>query len=268
MLKRSIIVGVLAACGLWPSVSALGDQPGSALPRAQLRDFVCQRARDPAQRELSVQTVMRPMPGTEQMAVRVELLSRTKPSGPFHALSGRYLGQWLTPADPTLGQRPGDVWIVNHPVLDLAAPATYRFRITFRWSGTAGQQLGTTTVTSEKCFEPELRPDLEVSSFTAVTIAGQPNDLYTAHIVNAGGSNAGPFEVEFTPTGGAPVQIVQVGLLQARASITEQFVGPLCTPATAPTVTVDPLHQVSDDLDAANNSLIATCPQVESSPLN
>jgi hypothetical protein len=267
--ERSILVGVLAACWLGPSGTALATAVGSAPPRAALRDFVCQRAREPAQRELSIQSVMRPVPGTEQMAIRVELLSRARPSGPFHVLSGRYLGQWLTPANPTLGQRPGDAWIVNHPVLDLAAPASYKFRITFRWTGAGGGPLDTTTLTSQRCFQPELRPDLIVRSFTASPIVGQPNaDLYIAQIANAGRSDAGPFEVEFTPSGAGAVQIVQLSLLPARTSITEQFVGPSCIPATAPTVTVDPAHQVTDNLNPANNSLIATCPQVEPSPLN
>ena len=42
----------------------------------------------------------------------------------------------------------------------LPAPATYRFRVTFRWMGSSGQQLLSAVQTSSTCYQPELRADL------------------------------------------------------------------------------------------------------------
>ena len=71
---------------------------------------------------MSVTAVMRPVPGTTKLAMRFELLSRRHRSGGAVSITAHGLGNWITPDDRTLGQRPGDVWIVDHPVVDLDAP--------------------------------------------------------------------------------------------------------------------------------------------------
>src|SRR5207237_8883869 len=122
-------------------------------------------ALDPAQRSISIDAQMRPISHTQRMAIRFDLLARVKSARRYSAVHGGDLGTWLTPADqPTLGQRPGDVWLISHPVAGLPAPATYRYRVTFRWSGDHGHVLATRALMSDSCFEPELRPDLVVAS--------------------------------------------------------------------------------------------------------
>jgi hypothetical protein len=262
VIRRTLLTAVAVCAVCATTVAAEVPAAGNTSPpRALLRDFVCQRAVDPAQRELSIQAVMRPVTGTEKMALQFVLLSRVRAAGPFRPVSGHYLGNWVTPPNPTLGQQPGDVWIVNHPVLGPAAPATYRFRVTFRWTGADHRVLATVALTSAKCVQPELRPELLVRSLTVTPIARMPNeDVYRARIVNVGGSDAGPFAVEFAPGGTGAIQTAQVAVLAAHTSLTERFVGPACTAAMAPTVIVDPLHQVTDDLDPADNSLTASGP--------
>jgi hypothetical protein len=225
-------------------------------PRAHLRRFMCQRAVEPSQREMSIDAVMRPLTGTMKMAIRFELLSKTKAHRPSVVVSGRDLGNWLSPSNPTLGQRPADKWTVSHPVVGLAAPATYRMRVTFRWTGAHGRLLGTVVR-----IQPELRPDLIVQSITVQPIAGKPRlDQYVAVIRNAGATAAGQFEVLFAPGGSNPgVKTRVVQRLAAHSFRNETFVGPACTATTAPTVTVDPLDQVAD-FNRSNNSLTATCP--------
>ena len=257
MIRRLLLAALPVLCaGLVAPAIAAADSSSSA---ALLRDFVCLRARDPAQREISVEAVMRPVGGTLRMALRFQLLRQTKGTGPFRTVTGRNLGSWVTPDNPTLGQRPGDVWNVNHPVLDLDGPATYRLRVTFRWTGVGGRVLDTAVQMSPKCYEPELRPDLLVQSIRVHSIRGNAKqDRYVAEIRNDGGSAAGPFDVVFSPGGPYPAQTVPVSVLGAHASIYETFVGPVCS-AADPTVTIDdPL--VTDDLNPANNTLIATCP--------
>ena len=46
---------------------------------------------------------------------------------PFVAVHYGDLGKWIYPPDKTLGQRPGDVWKVNHPVAQLSTAPAYYF---------------------------------------------------------------------------------------------------------------------------------------------
>jgi hypothetical protein len=256
-MKRFAVILLVALAG-----AAVANAAASA-PRAHLRNFVCQRGLDPAQRTVSVDAQMRPIAHTQKMAIRFELVARIRSASSYSAIHGGDLGTWLSPADqPTLGQRPGDVWLISHPVAGLPAPATYRYRVTFRWSGDRGHVLATRTLTSDKCFQAELRPDLLVASIASHPVAGQPNSWqYAAVIRNGGATAAGRFVVTFTPGSGATATTRLVQRLEAHGSRQLWFTGPACTATTAPTVVADPNHSV-DDFNLANNSLAvpSTCP--------
>ena len=233
---------------------------GSELPRSELRNFSCQRALDPINRSVGLTAVMRPLTGTQHMAIRFDLLVSRGTGTAFRPLHAGDLGVWISPDNPTLGQLPGDVWNLQKSVVALHAPNAYRFRVRFRWLGAHGVILGSETHYSPRCVEPELRPDLQVRSIAVSSIAGQPNrDLYSALIANAGNSSAGPFDVLFAPGDGSATTTRSVALLRAHHTLTESFTGPVCSPSTAPTITADSADQV-DDLNRANNSLTATCP--------
>jgi len=232
-------------------------------PRDQLNSFVCQKALDPPERAVSVQAVMRPLSGTMKMQVRFELMRQTTPGTAFTMVHGRLLGSWISPENPTLGQQPDDVWNVNHPVVDLPAPATYRFRVTFRWTGANGQRLGTATQTSPDCFEPELRADLLVRSLSVNPLASGDNG-YVAVVANRGKSGAGPFQVALAGASATP-QTMTVASLGPRSSTHVRFVAPACTAGSSLTVTVDPAHTV-DEYDFANNALTVACPAPSTSP--
>lgn len=250
-LRFLILGGVL---GLLCAASASAASPSP--PLDQVRSFVCQKALDPPMRAVSIQAVMRPVTGTARMQVRFDLMRQVDGRGPFRLVRGRLLGSWISPDDPTLGQRPGDIWIVNHPVVDLGAPATYRFRVTFRWSDSQGRQLSSADQTSPSCYQPELRADLVVRSLSLASLPGG-RDAYTAVIANRGKTAAGPVEVDLAGTG-APLAatIPSVG---ARASTRYRFVAPACAPGQPLTVTVDPSHTL-DEYDFANNVLRMPCP--------
>jgi CARDB len=233
---------------------------GSELPRSGLRGFSCQRAMDPVNRSVGVTAVMRPVTGTQHLAVKVDLLVSRGSGAPFKPLRAGDLGVWISPDNPTLGQLPGDVWNLQKSVVALHAVGVYRFRVMFRWEGAHQAVLGTTTRYSPRCFEPELRPDLQVRSIAVSAIPGQPNsNLYTAEIANAGNSAAGPFDVLFAPGDWSATTTKSVTLLRAHHTLEESFTGPVCSSSTAPTISADSADQV-DDLNRANNSLTATCP--------
>jgi CARDB len=251
-MRRGLVLCAVALVGMGTVAGAVS----AANSRAHLRGFECKRALDPSGRVVSVRAVMRPVSGTRHMAMRFELLRKAKTGGPDAEVPGGDLDTWITPADTKLGQRPGDVWIVNHPVSDLAAPAHYHFRVSFRWTGTQGRTLASAVRVGPTCYQPELRPDLLVVSITVQPIPGQSSsERYVAVIGNHGRTAAGPFQVWFSY--GQTVEQRNLTGLQPQKMVKETFTGPECT-TTAPTVTVDPTHQV-DDANSSNNSMTANC---------
>ncbi|HEX4672817.1 MAG TPA: CARDB domain-containing protein [Solirubrobacteraceae bacterium] len=234
-------------------------------PRSQLTKFVCVTALDPPSRAISVTAVMRPVSGTSKLQIKFQLYSRTSSTRPFTRVRGGDLNRWVSPSDPTLGERSADVWTVIKQVVDLKAPATYRLRAVFRWIGVHNQVLGTMARTSASCNEPELRPDLQVKTITVEAAPSNPNaNVYVALIRNRGATAAGPFQVQFID--GSVVKSRSVTTLPAHSTINQRFVGPLCTSGPA-TVTADPVDAV-DDYDRANNSLTVTCSSTSNSTLH
>lgn len=257
-MRRGLLTGILGAvaglaCAVLPATAAASP------PRAALTHFGCRRAPDPMARTVSVRVIMRPVPGTQRLQVRFQLLEKDPGASAARRVRGGDLGAWITPDDPTLGQEPGDVWRLDKPVHDLYAPARYRFRVTFRWEGAGGRVLDTATRVSRVCHQPQLRPDLAVRSLTAAPVAGHPDQSrYTAVIANRGGSGAGPFEVLFDPGSGWANATIRIRWLGRHRQRAVSFTGPACQPADPPTVTADPTHRVADD-QWANNRMTADC---------
>ena len=263
--KRSVRVGAAVVCALGFG-SGTAAAATTAPPNDQLRSFVCQTALDPPARAVSVQAVMRPLAGTSKLQMKFELMRQMKPHTRFTAVRGRGLGSWISPTDPTLGQQAGDVWILNHPVVNLAAPATYKYRVTFRWIGPQGQTLGTATQTSPTCYQPELRADLLVRSLSVTPItsgAAAGQWAYTAEVANRGLTGAGPVSVAFAESGSAPVTAT-VAWVGARSSARQRFVAAPCTAGSVLTVTVDPTQSI-DEYNYANNLLTMPCPAAPAS---
>lgn len=256
-LLRLCIGVAAAAAAVSGAATAAGATPATP-PRAQLTRFSCQRALDPGNRSLGIRAVMRPLAGTMRMEIRFDLLQRVAGGTPT-TVHGGDLGVWVTPSDSTLGQVPGDVWRLDKSVIDLPAPATYRFRVEFRWIGASGHVLGSAVRISHRCRQPELRPDLAVTSLTVSPVTGHPDrDLYTAVIDNRGLTAAGPFEVLFAPGNRTAVTTDDIASLGPGRSRTLSFTGPVCNPADPPSVTADAAHQV-DDFNRANNTATAVC---------
>jgi hypothetical protein len=253
-MRRLLLAGaILAAGSALPATLARGaDQHTS------LKDFACRPAVKPARRVVSVTAVMRPIPGTARLAMRFQLLS-TK-SGLVTALRGGDLGNWISPNPTTLGQRSGDVWILKHPVTVVPVGSTYRFRVSFRWIGAGGRQLATSARTTASCWQPYVRPDPLVQS---ISVGPAPNDpsqnQYVVWIANDGLTAAGSFQVAFAPASALSKQTVTVPQLDPGQALSVTFIGPVCTAASAPTITLDPGQQVPD-ANRANNSMTASCP--------
>ncbi len=253
-MKRLLLVGSLTLAAA--SLSVAGIAAASEPPRASLTGFQCQQASEPAGRGMQTIAVMRPLSGTKAMRLRFELLSKPRSGGGYTVVAQGDLGRWIAPTNPpTLGQRPGDKWILKKQVVDLAAPASYRLRVDFRWLGTHSRVLGTATRYSPVCVQTA--PDLLVKSIAVRPVSGKPNlNRYIAVIGNDGDAGAGPFVVQFTDPPASPKSRT-VSYLRPRDTVRESFVGPKCTSGTA-TMTVDPGDQ-TDDYNRSNNVMTAVC---------
>src|SRR5947209_7230844 len=235
---------------------AAGTSAVAAMPQAQLKDFDCQHAVDPPARGVQVTAVMRTLPGTRKLELRFDLLQRIKGSSRFVAVHGYHLGTWLTPKDPTLGRVPGDTWELTKPVVNLPAPALYRFRVRFRWIGAHGHVIATDVKGSPTCNQPELRPDLLVQwlRIHPPSTAGG-SYTYAAVIRNRGATGAGPFDVQLSL--GPQTKTVQ--WLAAHSKRRVAFTGPACASGSYVSVTVDPYGQ-ADQYDRSNDTLAVACP--------
>jgi CARDB len=266
MGKRALL-GVLAlAC-----ISAPAAGAASTPAPTRLTSPVCHRALLPADRRIALTSVMRPVSGTTGMEVMFDLQRARRRSGPFMSVRGGGLGRWIHPENPTLGQRPGDIWNLQQKVEDLSGPAYYRFRVRFRWLGSTGRPLRTTSAAGPNCYEPELRPDLLVRSLAVHPVpgtaqpgsgqsstAGSTEDRYVATLVNRGLTGAGAFELELILPGGSP-QTLTVSGLGSRSSTRETFTAPACTAGSRLTVIADPSGEVPD-YNRTDNTLTTTCP--------
>ena len=248
-MRRAAVVSLALLALTAVAVSA-------AQPRAQLRAFVCKRAPEPRGRSVSITAVMRPRPGTQRMELKFELLERPA-GGASTSVTGGDLGTWLTPGNATLGSRGGDVWILKHPVKDLAGPAHYRFRVSFRWIGAHRRVLGTVVRLSATCYQPDHRADLAVTSIKVQPATAQStSQRYDVTIRNDGGTDAPRFQVWFT-AGSVTIKDPEPGL-RRHGTLKESFLGSRCLRAKPPVVTADPTHEVNDS-NRANNSLQAKC---------
>jgi hypothetical protein len=256
-MRRLLLIGAVVLVGLSTSVPLA--TASSAPPTTQLIRAGCHKAMLPAARKIAITAVMRPVAATSSMEMMFDLERARHRIGPFATVRGRGLDQWVHPENPTLGQRPGDLWKVDQKVTNLPGTAFYRFRVRFRWIGANGRALGTANQLGPLCYEPELRPDLIARSLTVTPVTGQPSeDRYVASIGNRGMTGAGPFEVELSVPSTAP-QPLTVAWLRPHSRMREVFTAPACTPGSQLTVTIDPAGAILD-YDRANNTLTEPCP--------
>lgn len=271
---RATLAGLLIAIAPAVAVAAGAAQGARAdssagaaatrLARAQLIGSLCQTALDPPARAIAVTAVMRPLSGTVKLQLEFQLLERATGASVWTPVTAPGLGAWVSPTSPsTLGQRPTDVWEVKKPVADLAAPASYRFQVAFRWLGAGGTVLGTSTQMSRICRQPELRPDLAVEAIRVKPDPARPtiND-YFATITDLGATGAGPVTVALDQAGSAPstpsLASKTIPHIAAHQTLLVKLEGPACNPAAPPTVTVDPSGQV-DVYSRAQATLAAQC---------
>jgi hypothetical protein len=247
-MKHRILIGAVGAAALAvPAAASASPQRAYSAPLV-----ACTTGLQPQQRSLEVDAAMRPVPGTVRMGMRFDLLQRTPQTSSFQPVAGPGLGVWKR------SHRGVPSYEIDKGVDNLAAPASYRLRVGFRWYGPGGRVLKSAHRLTKVCHEPDLRPNLRIRD-VLVTPPATPGASwhYTVVVRNAGGSAAGPFNVSYSPHG-APAQTLPIAGLPAGITSRVTFAGPACSAGSPPSFTVDPGNQVAES-NEADNSAVATC---------
>lgn len=244
---------MLAALVLAPAAGAASHPRVPVTARLSL----CHPAVDPFKRQVAYRATMLGIPGARRLAIADDLLVRRAGAPSFTSLRAPGLGSFQGRA--ISGGAAKDRFRRVNTVDNLAGPATYRFRITFRWYDRDGHVLKTVESRTKTCFQPEPRPDLRfVGAITTSSVPGHPRQTrYEATVKNAGGSPSGAFTTAFSFPG-EPVRTKAAPSLRAGAATTVRFVGPPCTAGATPALTLDPDNSVRE-FDETNNALRGTC---------
>ena len=220
----------------------------------------CVPALDPLARSATFEARTRAY-GHDRMQVRFTLQVRESALTGWRRVEAPGFDAWLT-SDAGVRR-----YSYARTVENLAAPASYRVVVRFRWLDEDGEPSGDepsrTRVadrsrrTSAACRQPDLRPNLVPRRVEVAPADTEDQRRYVVYVRNPGPSDAGPFAVglrvgdlELDP------QLsfgLATGLEQAVT-----FLGPPCIAGTPLTVTTDAAEAV-DERDEADNVLVARC---------
>lgn len=264
-LSRAALIALLAIA---PAVLATAAPAHAATAKSRVfvpasvklpyeaRLVSCTRSPKTDLRTAIVGASMRPIAGGTRLALKVDLYQRPLSSGRW-ALRADVpgLGAWTQPSDPSIGTRVNDVFKYRQAVGRLVVPSAYRFKIAFRWSDESGRVVREEMATTAICREPDLRPDLVITSATFVPGSTEAAGTYTVAVRNIGRSAAVNIAVASVSSGIRTIR--RLGPLE---STELTFFGPVCvTQLAVQTFTVDPSNLI-DEARETNNSLAATCP--------
>ena len=259
MTMRSAFLAALTLAAM-PLAAASAADPSAP---AGARVLGCRQSPLLDQRVAVVGTTMRPLPAGRRLLVRIDLWQRLAGGRWTQRTDVPGLGAWTAPSDPLLGTRPGDVFKYRQAVGRLLVPASYRFRVAFRWLDPDGAVVREKTVQTPVCKQPDVRPDLTLAAVQA-TPSPRADGLvrYAVTVRNDGRSAATHAVVAATLPGDATpeLHLRTVARLDPGQSATVAFTGPGCAAGELPAVFVaDPSNAV-DESRETNNELDATCP--------
>lgn len=205
----------------------------------------CAPAPEAADRSATFEARMRRERGSERMQVRFTLQVHDGVLPGWRRVAAPGFDQWLT-SDPGVSR-----YTYSKTVRNLAAPASYRTVVRFRWLDDGGELLGRSRATSRTCRQPDMRPDLAATRIDAV------DGGYAVTVHNAGRGAAGAFAVTLS-AGAEQLAPLTVAGLGAGERLVLTFAGPACAPGTSLTATVDSGDSV-DERDEDDNVLVAAC---------
>lgn len=247
------VVTPIAAVLLAGALAVAAPAGARTLPGPRARLLVCQQAPAQGDRFMTVQGAMRTRKGAARMGIRFDLLQRRAGLSPA-ALPAPGLGVWnVSNVDRT-------AYRYTKRIENLAAPASYRVVVRFRWYNAKGAVIARARRFTHTCRQPDYRPELRLRN-PAADATGQAGSLqYAVGVLNTGRTVAANFDVALTIEGvRRGIQTLEQLLPGARQRIT--FTAPRCRPGDLVTFTVDPDGRV-DEADETDNQVSFPCPAV------
>jgi len=143
----------LGACALallgGSSAGALADSQGEQ-PKAPATASVeqCIVSASQVSRSATFAGEMTAVPGTERMQMSVQLLERLPADAGFHAVDAPGVSVWRSSAPGVQSYK------YLRRVTNLAAPASYRAAIRFRWLDAKGRPIDSVELRTHRCEQP------------------------------------------------------------------------------------------------------------------
>ena len=224
----------------------------AAAQAASVKLLACVPALEGAERSATFEARVRPLAGSERIQVRFTLQLREAATATWRRVAAPGLDAWLTSA-PGVSR-----YFYSKTVQNLAAPATYRMLVRFRWLDGGGDVVARSRAASRSCRQPDMRPDLEATRISVTAPPAPGPALYAVELFNAGRTAAPAFTVTLSAGDQLLDPVAVAGLAPGELRVLE-LEGPRCAPGAALTATVDP-DLLVDERDEDDNVLVATCP--------
>jgi hypothetical protein len=130
--------------------SHVGGAPGKTPASASLEECVSSASQEG--RSASFAGEMSMLPGAVRMEIRIDLLERAPEELGYHRVAAPGLGVWR-------GAAPGvKTYRYRKQVTNLAAPASYRGLVRFRWLNARGRLIASSELRTHACSQTPLSP--------------------------------------------------------------------------------------------------------------
>jgi hypothetical protein len=239
-VKRATLVIALLAI--------LAAPAGAADSTARVALLSCTNGLDAGQRTAVFEGRMRRVSGTRKMQMRFALQWRQPGAARWTAIKAPGLGTWVSSSAGVKS------YTFTKRIENLAAPASYRVVVRFRWLDSDGHRIDSDEIVSKPCRQPDLRPNLVPKRVYSERIGDPDRRRYVVVVRNEGETAAGAFDVAFGTL--APAHVVDLG---PGVSTLVTFEAPRCDAPATLTATVD-AGALIDEADEDDNTLSASCP--------
>ncbi|MBJ7458670.1 MAG: hypothetical protein JHD02_05745 [Thermoleophilaceae bacterium] len=171
----------------------------------------------------------------QNLQMRFEVLQRFNENARFKKLKAEGLGDWTSSgSSATVYQR--DLSLTN-----IEAAATYKARVSFRWTAPDGHVEWRRVLVSNPCKQRHKLPKLKLTNVTAVPVVGTTDLLHTVTVVNDGGSEAANVPIAIYVDSLAPV-IAPIDSIGPGQSLDIALRAPAC--AVSARAVIDPLRTI------------------------
>jgi hypothetical protein len=249
-MRHKSLIPFLVACAVLvaaPVALSASGQP-SALRGKKLASVKLKTcARSPDDRHAVFRARMRRVRHTTTMSLRFTLQERVGDAR-YKSVDAPGLGEWHT-------SKPGVRRFAFRQRVDaLAAGASYRVKVGYRWYDADGNVIKRARRRSRGCKQPGRLPNLRIARVRAHRLTS--GWQYLVQVVNRGKGPAGPSAVGLT-VDGTPFASKTTGGLAAGLTRTLRFNGPACTAGLEAQADVtDSVRETSEH----DNALISGCP--------